>query len=110
MADDGKKRQLDLLASLDAAFAAPAQVKKPKSAPPTALAQQAYLNKKPKKNKSKQKANGNGVATTAHGPGRTPTNKATVKKRAEEGNSYDPLYGRITTDVLAVGLRNCSLV
>ncbi|DBA02709.1 TPA: hypothetical protein N0F65_010534 [Lagenidium giganteum] len=121
---DTKKRQrLDLLASLDAAFAPAAST--PKESKYTsnaavvasgAAAQQAYLQTK----KKKRRNNANGGATKAGNgqqkqDGNSSANKASnataaATTQTASSRKYDSLYGTLNADsVLSVALKGCSL-
>lgn len=119
-----KRPRVDLLASLDAAFA----TKKDKPASKytsqatakeaEATNQQAYLHTKRKK-KSNSARNGDGRnQQQQHG---NSSSSISGDKRALNGRNHssstsnqpqplDPVYGKLNLDILSVGLRNCSLV
>lgn len=128
----GKKRpRVDLLASLDAAFAAkksaPASKYTSQAAAQVAAAnsQQAYLHTKHKKkkggvngangsNKSSQQqqqhnANNNGNKQ-ANINGNKQANGNSNNRSKPPSQPVDPLYSKLHVGILSVGLKNCSLV
>jgi hypothetical protein len=128
-AGGGKKRpRVDLLASLDAAFAAKPQKPASKYTSQAAVkeaeatSQQAYLHKrKPKKQSANVNTNANASANANANANAIGSNSKQGDARNGNSNSSnnssrgqkppaDPLYGNLPVDILAVGLKNCSLV
>ncbi|TYZ60541.1 hypothetical protein PybrP1_003074 [[Pythium] brassicae (nom. inval.)] len=131
MANDASKKRPrgDLLASLDAAFAAkqaaPASKYTAQAAQVQAQAnnQQAYLHTKRKKKNSSNGAtisNGSGRGAAAGPKGasvgdkqpaqQAPSSNGGAKRLTDAKRSQDPLYGKLDVDVLRLGLKNCSLL
>lgn len=105
--DKSKKRPLDILASLDAAFAT--QGSKPISkytsaavSQVNAAAQQAYQHRSKKKKPflpTNHKRNGSPLC-----------NNDEAQKQRIQVKEVDPLYRRLDLEILRVGLKNCTLV
>lgn len=127
MADSSKKRPRgDLLASLDAAFAAKPAASASKYTAQAAQvqaqanSQQAYLHtKRKKKNSSKGAPPSNGAGRGAGAGSKNASNGVQqhasssidgAKRVNDAKRPHDPLYGKLDVDVLRVGLKNCSLV
>lgn len=118
-----KRPRVDLLASLDAAFAAkkaaPASKYTAQAAVKEAEAnsQQAYLHKK-RKNKGGKASKGSNNHQQQHGTGSNSTNtigaggstNSSNTSMKEQAASSDPLYAKLNVEILRVGLKNCSLV
>lgn len=124
-----KRPRVDLLASLDAAFAAkkaaPASKYTVQAAVKEAEAnsQQAYLHKKRKNKGGNKTQQQNGSTTTnsqqkngagsnsknASGDGGSNNNSSNRDTKPQQAAS-DPLYGKLDVEILRVGLKNCSLV
>ncbi|ETK80721.1 hypothetical protein F441_13740 [Phytophthora nicotianae CJ01A1] len=110
----GKKRpRADLLSSLDAAFASTAQPAVSKytaqataQSAPKGSKQQAYQHSKLKRKDKKRDKGGNGRGDDKE------TDKQSGEKDVEEKKEVkvDPMYEKMDTELLAVGLKNCSLV
>ncbi|ETK80723.1 hypothetical protein, variant 2 [Phytophthora nicotianae CJ01A1] len=109
----GKKRpRADLLSSLDAAFASTAQPAVSKytaqataQSAPKGSKQQAYQHSKLKRKDKKRDKGGNGRGDDKE------TDKQSGEKDVEEKKEVkvDPMYEKMDTELLAVGLKNCSL-
>ncbi|POM72399.1 GPI ethanolamine phosphate transferase [Phytophthora palmivora] len=103
----GKKRpRADLLSSLDAAFASTAQPAASKytaqaaaQAAPKGNKQQAYQHSKKKRKDKKRNARGNDKETTRKEAG----------KEEKKEVKVDPLYEKVDAELLAIGLKDCSL-
>ncbi|KAF1336002.1 Vacuolar protein sorting-associated protein 16, partial [Globisporangium splendens] len=124
-AGGGKKRpRMDLLASLDAAFAVKPQKPASKYTSQAAVkeseatSQQAYLHKrKPKQQPANANANGNN-RQLQHGGNNSNSKQSDKRNGNGSSNSnsrdqkpqVDPLYVKLPIDILAVGLKNCSLL
>ncbi|KUF86519.1 Annexin A7 [Phytophthora nicotianae] len=110
----GKKRpRADLLSSLDAVFASTAQPAVSKytaqataQSAPKGSKQQAYQHSKRKRKDKKRDKGGNGRGDDKE------TDKQSGEKDVEEKKEVkvDPMYEKMDTELLAVGLKNCSLV
>lgn len=117
-----KRPRVDLLASLDAAFAAkkaaPASKYTAQAAVKEAEAnsQQAYLHKKRKnkggkapKGSNNQQQHGTGSNSTDTSGAGGSTNSINTSMKGQAASS-DPLYAKLNVEILRVGLKNCSLV
>ncbi|KAE9360500.1 hypothetical protein PF008_g1797 [Phytophthora fragariae] len=108
MTTPGKKRpRVDLLSSLDAAFATAAQPAASKytaqaaaQAAPKGNKQQAYQHSKRKRKDKKRDKGGNAR-------GRDKDAAKTAQKK--EKKKVDPLYEKMDMELLAIGLKDCSL-
>jgi hypothetical protein len=111
----GKKRpRADLLSSLDAAFASSAQPAVSKytaqaaaQVAPKGNKQQAYQHSKRKRKDGKR-----GKGGSANG-GKSDATKTQADKQQQEKKKetkVDPLYEKMDAELLAIGLKDCSLV
>ncbi|RLN96773.1 hypothetical protein BBJ28_00011041 [Nothophytophthora sp. Chile5] len=112
----GKKRpRADLLSSLDAAFASASQAPASKYTVQAAAQiaakgnkQQAYQHSKRKRRDGKR-GNGNGNGNGGAGQAREKTEDRGKDSGAKSTPAADPLYEKLDVDLLAVGLKDCSL-
>ncbi|KAG3031936.1 hypothetical protein PC128_g5141 [Phytophthora cactorum] len=108
----GKKRpRADLLSSLDAAFASAAQPATSKyttqaaaQVAPKGNKQQAYQHSKRKRKDKKRDKSGNG-----RGGRREADKQAGKEEKKKEEVKVDPLYEKMDAELLAIGLKDCSL-
>ncbi|KAG6609713.1 GPI ethanolamine phosphate transferase [Phytophthora cinnamomi] len=112
MATGGKKRpRADLLSSLDAAFATAAQPAASKytaqaaaQAAPKGNKQQAYQHSKRKRKDKKRDKSGN-----ARAGDKDAGKPAANQEKKKEEKKVDPLYEKMDAELLAIGLKDCSL-
>lgn len=108
MSAGSKKRpRADLLSSLDAAFASAAQptaskytIQAAEQTLSKANTQQAYQQSKRKRKDKKENGRGNGRNI----------NEQAGKEDKMEKKKMDPLYEKMSVELLALGLKDCSLV
>lgn len=113
MAANGKRAAAaDLLSSLDAAFAAAGTSTASKYTSQAAVradqarAQQAFAHKR----KRSKKGGSSKTDKTSGGNGKAASEPSAATPKPAAQPASDPLYSRLSVNLLAVGLKDCSLV